>query len=355
MAERYVNYKITPKNIPNNGILFVDNEKKHRSGHLSHALVEFGKGCIMAFYSNCSPTRNKNIPGHNGFGWLEYRRSYDGGRTWDEPRVFPYSWDSFINQPFTVSCEKAVSTKENEIVAFCLRNENPNGWDPFLEPVVVRSEDGGETWSDPIPFCDRKGRIYDAHVWNGKIFVLMLANAEWLAKSPDHGYCIYVSEDGGRTFSLWSEIPDNTDGHTYGTMTLLGGGSLICYEYDVNDEFRLVYHISDDMGKTWRESGKSYFAKRIRNPQIAKVRGGYILHGRSGNVPNDLPVQFVLYTSRDGIVWDEGEYVCALSGTAYYSNNIVLEESGRQRVLIQSSIPYRGGCVNVAHWFLDIE
>lgn len=356
MAEHYVNFKITPENIPNNGIMFVDNEKKHRSGHLSHALVEYKKGCVMAFWSNCSPTRNKWSPGHNGFGWLEYRRSQDGGRTWDEPRVFPYSWDSFINQPFTVSCEKAVSTRDNEIVALCIRNENPNGWEPYLEPVVVISEDGGETWSEPIPFCDKKGRIYDAHVWNGAIYVLMLANDDWLAKLPEHRYYIYKSTDGGRTFELWSELPGDTAGHAYGAMTLRDDGSLVCYEYDTKDEYHLVYHISDDMGKTWRESGRSYVAKRIRNPQIAKVKGGYILHGRSGCMSNELPMHFVLYTSRDGITWDEGEYICASSsGTAYYSNNLVLDEDGHQRVLIQSSTPYYKGCVNVAHWFLDIE
>lgn len=356
MAEHYVNFKITPENIPNNGIMFVDNEKKHRSGHLSHALVEYKKGCVMAFWSNCSPTRNKWAPGHNGFGWLEYRRSQDGGRTWDEPRVFPYSWDSFINQPFTVSCEKAVSTKDDEIVALCIRNENPNGWEPYLEPVVVISEDGGETWSDPIPFCDKKGRIYDAHVWNGAIYVLMLANDDWLAKLPEHRYYIYKSTDGGRTFELWSELPGDTAGHAYGAMTLRDDGSLVCYEYDTEDEYHLVYHISDDMGKTWRESGRSYVKKRIRNPQIAKVRGGYILHGRAGCMTNELPMDFVLYTSRDGITWDDGEYICSSSsGTAYYSNNLVLDEGERQRVLIQSSIPYSKGCVNVTHWFLDIE
>ncbi len=69
--------------------MFVNHEKNGRSGHLSHALVEYRKGCVMAFYSNCSGTRDSWAPGHNGFGWLEYRRSVDGGRTWDEPTVLP--------------------------------------------------------------------------------------------------------------------------------------------------------------------------------------------------------------------------------------------------------------------------
>ena len=357
MGGKYVKYKITPEEIPSGGIMFVDHEKNGRSGHLGHALVEYKKGCVMAFYSNCSGNRNKWFPGHNGFGWLEYRRSSDGGASWDEPKVFPYSWESFLNEPFTVSCEKAVSTREGEIVALCLRNENPNGWEPYLEPVVVKSIDGGESWSVAKTLCDKKGRVYDALVRDGKIYVLMLANDDWLAKEPEHRYYIYRSDDHGESFVLHGELPGNTKGHAYGAMAIRDDGSLICYEYDINDEYNMVYHISEDMGKTWIESGKSYVKKRIRNPQVAKVKGGFILHGRAGCMSDELPMHFVLYTSADGISWDDGVYICeSSSGTAYYSNNLVLDgENGSQRVLIQSSVPYSKGRVNICHWFLDIE
>ncbi|MBO4217496.1 MAG: exo-alpha-sialidase [Clostridia bacterium] len=356
--EHYVNFRLTPEGTPSSGMMFVDHEKNHRSGHLSHALVEYRKNCVMAFYSNCSGTRNKWAPGHNGFGWLEYKRSTDGGETWDEAKVFPYSYDSFINQPFTVSCEKAVSTGDGEIVALCIRNENPNGWEPYLEPVVVRSDDGGETWSDAVQMCDKKGRIYDALVRDGVIYVLMLANDDWLATKPEHRYYIYQSSDHGRTFSLRGELPGDTYRHAYGSMAIRDDGSLICYEYDEQDEFNMPYSISPDMGLTWTETGKSFCAKRIRNPQVAKVKGGYILHGRSGCMGKELPMQFVLYTSADGIHWDDGVflYMASDGATAYYSNNLVLDRGdGSQRVLIQSSIPYSKGCVNIAHWFLDID
>lgn len=352
----FVNYTITPNDPSAQGILFVDHEKKHRSGHLSHALAEYKKDHIIAFYSNCSGGRNKWFPGHNGFGWLEYKRSADGGMTWDTPKILPYSMESFLNAPFTVSCEKAVSTAENEIVALCIRNENPNGWEPYLEPVVLRSEDGGDSWSDPIPFCDKKGRIYDAIVREGVIYALMLANDDFLASKPEHRYYIYESRDHGKTFTMRGELPGDTEGHAYGAMTLSDDGALICYEYDSKDEFHMIYHVSRDMGKTWIESGKSFCAKRIRNPQIAKVKGGYLLHGRSGGVSKELPMHFVLYTSRDGIQWDEGSYICDCGGlTAYYSNNLVLDhENGSQSVLIQASVPYTNGRVNVAHWRIDI-
>ncbi len=353
----YVNYEITPNDIPSTGILYVDHQKNNRSGHLGHALAEYKKGCIISFYSNCSGNRNNNSPGHNGFGWVEYKRSSDAGATWSEAKVLPYSWDSFLNEPFTVSCEKAVSPKENTIVAFCLRNLNPNGWEPNMEPTVIRSEDGGDTWSEAVNLCDKCGRVYDALVQDGVIYVLMLAAPNWLSTAPEHKYYIYQSDDCGKNFTLRGELPGDPINHAYGNMTLRDDGALICYEYDKKDEYNMVYHISYDMGLTWAESGKSYCAKRIRNPQVAKVKGGFLLHGRAGCETPELDPDFVLYTSADGIAWDEGVYICRVSNqSAYYSNNLVLDkEDGTQRVLIQSSVPYDRGRVNVCHWFLDIK
>lgn len=347
-----LNYKILPENIPNEGILYIDHEKNGRSGHLSHALVEYKKGCVMSFYANSSGTRNK---GHSGFGWIEYKRSTDNGKTWGEAKVLPYSWDSFINAPFTIACEKAVSTEENEIIAFCTKCVNPNGWEPYLEPSVVISKDGGETWSEAHDLCDKKGRIYDAIALDGVIYVLFHAAPDWPANSEDQRYYIYESKDKGESFSLRGELPGSVIEHGYGSMALLDDGALICYTYNQNDEFNLDYHISYDMGKTFSESGKSFCAKRIRNPQVAKVNGGFLLHGRSGGIKDDMPFYFVLYSSTDGINWDEGKYVCETDGKlGYYSNNIVLEENGKQKVLIQASVCYSEARVNIAHWFVEI-
>lgn len=354
----HFNYKITPENVPSTGILYVDHEKNFRSGHLSHGLVEFRKNCIMSFYSNCSGTRNENSPGHNGFGWIEYRRSFDGGLTWDSAKILQYSYDSFINQPFTVSCEKAVSTKENQVVVFCTRNLNPNGWEPHLEPVVLISDNAGETWSEPSQMCDKKGRIFDAFSKDGIIYVLLHASPEGFSTSAEDKHFIYKSDDGGKTYKLHSEIPFAQVSLGYGNMVLCDDGALICYVYNEKDEFNLKYCKSYDMGLTWSEIGESYCTKRIRNPQVARVKGGYILHGRAGNMTEEnRNHHFVLYTSKDGINWDEGVYICNCGPfSGYYSNNLVMDnENGSQRVLIQASVPYSKGRVNVAHWFLDIE
>ena len=86
--------QITPPDPPNAGLLFVDHSPKARSGHLGHALVEYEDGKILAFYPNCSGDNN----GHSAVGWMEFKRSEDGGKTWGEPEVLSYSKNLFEKQ-----------------------------------------------------------------------------------------------------------------------------------------------------------------------------------------------------------------------------------------------------------------
>ena len=68
-------------------ILYVDNESRGRSGHMSHALAEFKKGCFIDFNSNCSAFR---YGGHFPYGWVEYRISEDCGKTYSDSKTLDY-------------------------------------------------------------------------------------------------------------------------------------------------------------------------------------------------------------------------------------------------------------------------
>jgi hypothetical protein len=73
----------------------------------------------------------------------------------------------------------------------------------------------------------------------------------------------------------------------------------------------------------------------IRNPQLSgKLGQWYFLHGRSGSHPRDLvgddsgPGNFVLYSSPDGIHWDEGIVLMSRlqtpgGGDCYSANEII--------------------------------
>lgn len=83
--------------------IYIDNESRNRSGHMSHAMVEFAPNKIIDFNSNCSPVR---CDGHSAFGWIEYRISEDG-----------HNWD----EGFYISTKKAPCHYSNNIV---LKNSN---------------------------------------------------------------------------------------------------------------------------------------------------------------------------------------------------------------------------------------
>lgn len=213
-------FDITPGGLPNDGILFADHSPKGRSGHMGHALVEYAPGKVLAFYPNCS-AEDKRFNGHSGHGWMEYRRSVDGGKTWSDPIEEPHSKALFdSNCGRTMMCEKAVCTDDGTIVLFyltCDMRTNGHIWEPYFEPYYAMSKDGGETWSEKKIFVHEAGRVYDALYKDGVIYVLFYANAELpgVAHERDHDYCLYVSKDGGETWELRSVLPFMSTMHCY--------------------------------------------------------------------------------------------------------------------------------------------
>ena len=359
--ESKLEFEVVPPNPPNDGIPFVDHSVNDRSGHLGHALVEYEPGRILAFYPNCS-AKNK---GHTGDGWMEYKRSEDGGQSWSEPAVLPYSkkvYESGNNR--AVMCEKAIKTDEGNILLFNFEHENSEEykwrWIPIDVPTYLQSSDGGRTWSEARQLGDEPGRIWDAIVHEGAIYVLELFNdsrENWYGCLPEHHYSLYVSTDSGKTFSRRSILPFDIMGRGYGTMEILPNGDLIAYIYNTKDEKNLEYTISSDAGHTWSAPEKAFFARQIRNPQMVAFNGGYVLHGRSGSYGDpEIKGHFVLYTSSDGINWDEGRYLkMQTAGAGAYSNNVLVhdpENAESSRLLIQASHAYEQSKTNIYHWWL---
>ncbi len=350
-----------PPHPPNDGIIFVNHARNGRSGHLGHALVEYAPGKILAFYPNCSDV-NK---GHTGDGWMEYKRSEDTGRTWSDPRPLDYSKQIYASaRGRSVMCEKAVRCDDGSLLLFNLEcaniAERNFTWQPLDVPTRLHSTDGGETWSDPLPVGDEPGRIWDVLYHQGVIYALELANdssIKWYGNLPEHHYSLYVSTDQGRTFSRRSVLPFEFMERGYGALAILPDGALIAYVYNQTDEKHLEYAVSRDDGYKWDGVGRAFFAKQIRNPQIAAFRGGYVLHGRSGSRGEDaVKGHLVLYSSPDAIHWDEGRYLqMRTAGAGAYSNNLLVHDSNGKKppkLLIQASHAYEKSKTNIHHWWL---
>ena len=333
--------------------IYVDNESRGRSGHMSHAMVEFAPNKIIDFNSNCSPVR---CDGHSAFGWIEYRISEDGGKTFGEVNELPYSKEAFVDGVFTVSVEKAVACNDGRIVAFCTRNSQFREicCEPWLTPMVVISNDGGKSWMKPTECSPFRGRVYDAVYHDDVIYMLQFCNdaeIDWCGNLPEHQYRLFASYNNGESFEEVCVVPIENIGRAYGSLLFDNNGNLHAYAYNVNCEQEMEHVISTDLGKNWKDAGTCHLNMGIRNPQTAFMDNVYILHGRGDNGKG-----LVLYTSEDGHNWDEGFYISTKKAPCHYSNNIILKNSnGENRLLIQYSDTYYKGCVNVRHMWLQID
>ena len=300
-----VYFLVTPKGLPNEGILFSDLSLERRGSHFGHAMVEYADGCILAFYPNC----NFDNRGHSGRGWMEYKRSTDYGKTWSDPIILEYSYNMFRDseEKRSTMSEKAVRAPDGKIILFNVvcDVETTALWEPYYAPTYIVSEDGGESWSEARKLDIYRGRVYDAMVLGDRIYVLVKYAS---SGAEDSGYRIYRSDDNGNTFDMIGKINFNRSGSYYGTLGVLDDGRFIVYVYNETDETKLEYATSENGGISWSVPQMATFAKKIRNPQLAKLENSYFMFGRSGSF-GDNSGHIVMYASRDGINWDEGRYM----------------------------------------------
>lgn len=321
--------------------VYVDNEARERSGCLSHAMAQLGSGSIVCFNSNCSPVR---YDGHSNFGWVEYRYSGDGGKTFGEVQEFPYARKAYLDGTMTVSAQKAVCCSDGTLIVFCTRNLGYFTWsygEPYDVPVFLMSEDGGRTFSGPYNCYHSKGCVYDALYHEGTLYWLQFCNMNFRGSIPEHQYRLYKSENNGRDIYERSVVGfADTKGLAYGCLTFLPDGGLAAYAQDMNDMKFLHYAVSYDLGKTWAKTGKTRVEKGAENPQIKVLDGQYILHARGGAYGK----QFVIYTSADGLNWDEGHILNPEGvGGSFESNSIIVKDplqEGREYMLVQFTESY---------------
>ncbi len=336
--------------------VYVDNKKRDRSGHMTHAMTEFAPGTYINFNSSCSPTR---LYGHSAYGFVEYRIARDYGRSYSEAKVLPFSWDALMDGLFTVSVEKAVTCRDGSILAFCLRNTMLREvcCEPWLTPMAVRSRDGGETWEAPFEVSPYAGRIYDAITVDGKIFFLMPRYNDFPGEGPDCEYSLFTSDDDGASFYELSQLPMDGQGRGYGSLLYDPERKLLHgYTYNTQDETHMDHAVSHDLGKTWVLEEPCFLNSGSRNPQTAIIDGVFVCHCRGLEAKG-----FYFYFSRDGYTWSQGFQAGDKQGGNYYSNNLLLEEPGDCRLLIQYSelvddpTPERFSQVNVMHRTLRIK
>jgi len=328
--------------------IYVNNEARFRSGHMSHAMAQFSPRCFIDFNSNCSAVKDD---GHSAYGWIEYRISRDNGKTYSDVYELPLSKQMFLDGKHTISVEKAVGCDDGTIVAFCMVNTltAPYSCEPWGKPLIIVSNDEGETWSEAYEFTPYAGRIYDALYYKGTIYVVLFCNEYFIGKTAENVHRIYKSTDNGKTFEELCIPPIDGIGRSYASMLFDSEDTLHIYTYNINAECEMDHAISKDFGKTWILCKPCHLEKGIRNPQTALIDGVYILHGRAKQQEG-----FVFYSSENGYDWDEGYFLVYRPNSAcFYSNNLNLSDENGNFLLVQYSDAYNPpDDPTVEVWFL---
>jgi len=366
---------VYPSDIPNTGVIFVDRQPDDRSGHGNNSIAECRNGDIVAFYS-VTGTGGDNLNGHGSAGWSEYRRSSDGGLSWSAPVVFDYSkrmWDG--NEVGSALVYSAVTSPNGTLVATVIHYANEK-WEKQRPPVYFLSDDHGHTWKGPRAF-DESATVDDiaytmntSFVHDGEIFIVFRGGPSDM--SPGGPQTLWVSDDNGQSFRRRSVLPFDHASY-YWAAGALDGGEIIVYTYnahlkreDKTAEQNIPYVISRDGGRTWSEVRTTHFAKGIRNMQLSGKLGDlYFMQGRSGSHQRDLvgddpgPGNFVLYSSRDGIHWDEGMVLMSRlqtpgGGDCYSDNEIIgkYDPARPERLLIHADVSYSGAKTNMHQWWV---
>lgn len=355
-------YRIIPGDIPNQGILFVDRKSRRRSGHGGNAIVQCDNGDILAFYSI---TSYEDFLGHSVSGWTEYKRSTDGGQTWSEPAVVDYSRQVHEGTDHhSALVMSVVEAPDGTLVAVLCRFANMK-WKRGAPPVYLLSHDHGRTWSEPrdihpdATLEDLSTTFNASFVHDDHIYIAFMGEkfGEAPKEEQPRRYSLYKSADNGASFQKVSNLPfDELPNTWYITAGVLPDGRFIVYAYQDRDERNLPYVTSDDQGKTWSKIERAHFAKQLRNPQLSeRIGDDYFIHGRSGDKGPEKS-NLVLYTSTDGIHWDEGVYLNreGRDGVNYSTNAVINGPpfGEGKRLLIQSDLAHELKRTNEHHWWI---
>lgn len=214
-------------------------------------------------------------------------RSGDDGRTWSKPTIV-------VDTPLDDRDSSIVELPDGELLCnyFSHRADEKRGYQ-FVHSAMVRSRDGGKTWSEPQVLFDKwicsspirilsNGRLALALYWHP---------GESRVRGQMHaGFT--TSADNGRTWSEPIAIGKDSDIPLDAEPDVceVTPGNLLMVMRPT-----MAYSWSHDGGKTWTEPRRIGFAGHA--PYLHKTRGGILLLGHR------LPGTSLHYSLDDGKTW----------------------------------------------------
>ena len=241
-------FQIYPSHLPNEGILFVDHQKRGGSGHNRQAVIEYQKDHILEFCLHGS-TGDLTWGDH---GTHRLYVSSDNGATFTRRSDLTLDDECWYGDMARLD--------DNSIIAYGYLNRDEHN----LQYVI--SKDDGHTWSSPATAAEKpaEGKISSflgrqkfesQEIFIGQRFpnVVVTTQGTVMATWGRHQYLVRRSEDGGKTWGLEITVADGIPGWGHGggvTVDESSGDIIVFLEPGTPGPFT-VYRSSDD-GRTWQ-------------------------------------------------------------------------------------------------------
>jgi hypothetical protein len=181
-----------------------------------------------------SPTAGDLFPWTRGGGDTVVHRSDDDGRSFTQTAAIdtaPYSGG--------YGMRGAIELPDGDILLPL--SDVPN----YRSVFTVRSTDGGQSWSRPAPVAEGEGHEFEEpsslRLPSGRILLMLRDNGTRVMHSV-------VSDDGGHSWS--PPVPTGITAYP-AQLLALGDGRIACIAGRREKPFGIVLHLSSDDGASW--------------------------------------------------------------------------------------------------------
>lgn len=319
-------------------------------------LATSNEGTLIAVYDN-RYEQSGDLQGHVDVGMS---RSTDGGQSWEDMKVImdmgEYGGrpedENGIGDPAVL-----VDRNNNTIWVSALwlsANKEQRAWTaskPGMDPevtgqfVVVKSEDDGRTWSEPINITEQiknpEWRLFFNGPGNGITMndgTLVFAAQYRDAEGMPHSTIVY-SRDQGETWEVGTGAKSNT---TEAQVVELQDGSLMLNMRDNRNNANNPAHdgkhgrsvaITTDLGQSWEEHPTS----RTALPEstcMASIIGaevedhGHVLFFSNPNSTTDRSNMTIKASLDDGMTWEQNNQLLLYEDNGYgYSCLTMVDEN----------------------------